>query len=187
MTWNLTNTYGAVTVHGEGGPLGSSTSSRPTIANGGSLTYDVSVPAGVTRLSVGIGGASDVKADLDLTLLRDGVQVAQQADGDSEEAITLIKPAAGTYTAVVKGYSVPAGTTEFDYSDVFYDPALGTVDATTTAIPLEYRATGAISGSVTANAAPAGGRQLSGELLVVTDQGAVVGRGQVRIQGATTG
>ncbi|WP_111767434.1 S8 family serine peptidase [Nakamurella deserti] len=187
VTWNLTNTFGAVTVHGEGGPMGSSAASRPTIADGQTLSYEVEVPAGTTRLDVGIGGTTDQSADLDLTLSLNGVQVAQQADGDSEEAVTLVNPAAGTYTAEVVGYDVPAGTTEFDYTDVFYSPTLGAVSAPATAIPLAYGATATIEGSVTANAAPEEGRQLFGELLVVTDEGAVVGRGQVRIGSVTTG
>ena len=187
VTWNLVNTFGPVKVHGEGGPLGSSASSRPNIADGGSQEFEVVVPAGSTRLDVAIGNASDVGADLDLTLYRDGVQVAQQADGDSEEAVSLVNPAAGTYTAVIDGYSVPASTTDYDYRDVFYSPALGAVSAPSTEISLAYGGAATITGSVTANAAPAEGRQLFGELLVVTDEGAVVGRGQVQIGSVTAG
>ena len=48
-----------------------------------------------------------------------------------------------------------------------------------TAVSLANGATATITGSVTADAAPAAGRQLFGEMTVVTDEGAVVGRGQV--------
>ncbi len=39
-----------------------------------------------------------------------------------------MKPAAGTYTVVIDGYSVQAaGGTTYDYKDVYYSSALGTV------------------------------------------------------------
>ena len=41
--------------------------------------------------------------------------------------MSLVNPAAGTYTIVVDGYAVPAGTTEYDYRDVYFAPSLGTV------------------------------------------------------------
>jgi hypothetical protein len=111
--------------------------------------------------------------------------VGQAADGDSEEAVSLANPAAGTYTVQVDGFAVPAGTTEYDYRDVFYSPALGSVDAPAATVLLENGASATITGSVTALVAPAAGRQLLGEMAVVTDEGAVVGRGAVRI-GAVT-
>lgn len=187
VTWDLTNSFGPVTVHGEGGPLGSSVSSRSSVADGATREFEIVVPSGATRLDVAIGNPSDVGADLDLTLYRDGVQVAQQADGDSEEALSLVDPPAGTYTAEVDGYAVPTGTTEFDYRDVFYSPALGALSAPSADVSLAYGGKASISGSVTANAAPAAGRQLSGELLVVSNEGAVVGRGEVRIGGVNAG
>jgi hypothetical protein len=145
----------------------------------------VAVPAGATRLDVSIGNTSDPAADLDLYVLFNGVRVAQSADGDSEEAVSLANPAAGTYTVQVDGFAVPAGTTEYDYRDVFYSPALGSLDAPATTVTLANGASTTITGSVTALVAPAAGRQLLGELAVVTDEGAVVGRGAVRI-GAVT-
>ena len=187
VTWNLTNAFGPVTVHGEGGPLGSSVSSRSNVADGGTQKFEIVVPAGATRLDVAIGNSSDAGADLDLFLYRGDDLVAQQADGDSEEAVSLVNPPSGTYTAEVEGYSVPMGTTDFDYRDVFYSPALGAVSAPAANISLAYGGKASISGSVTANAAPAAGRQLFGELLVVTDEGAVVGSGQVRIGGVSAG
>ena len=41
--------------------------------------------------------------------------------------MSLLKPAAGTYTVVVDGYAVPAGTTEYNYRDVFFSAVLGSV------------------------------------------------------------
>ena len=181
VTWDLTNTFGPVAVSGQGGPLGSAAISRPTIGNHEVLTYQVEVPAGATRFDVRIGNTSDLAADLDLFVRRSGVLVGQSADGDSEEAVSLINPAPGVYTIEVDGYSVPAGSTEFDYRDVFYSAALGEISAASTAVTLANGASATISGSVTAEAAPAAGRQLFGEMVVVTDEGAVVGRGNVSI------
>lgn len=182
VTWSLTNTYGPVTVSGQGGPLGSAVSARPTIADLEVQTYQVTVPAGATRLDVAIGNTSDPAADLDLYVRRNGVVVGQSADGDSEEAVSLVNPVAGVYDIEIDGYAVPAGTTAYDYRDVFYSPALGSVSTSGAGVTLPGNgATASISGSVTALSAPAAGRQLFGELLVVTNEGAVVGRGNVAI------
>ena len=52
------------------------------------------------------------------------------ADGDSEESLTYVDPAPGTYTVTVDGFDVPnsTGVTEFDYLDVFFASALGSLD-----------------------------------------------------------
>ncbi len=185
VTWTVTNNFGPVTVSAQGGPLGSANSQRPTIADGASQEYEVVVPEGAQRLDVAIGNPSDAAADLDLTVFLGDTQVAQQADGDSEEAISIANPAAGTYTVVVDGYSVPAGTTEYDYLDVFYSPALGSVTVPSTTVALANGASTTVTGSVTAAAVPPAGRNLFGEMSVVTNQGAVVGRGQVLITAVT--
>ena len=104
--------------------------------------------------------------------------VGQSADGDSEESVTIANPAAGTYTVEVDGFAVPAGTTAYDYRDVFFSPALGSVDVPASVVTLGPGASTPITGSVTALAAPAAGRQLFGEMTVVTDEGAVVGSGR---------
>jgi subtilisin family serine protease len=185
VTWTLTNEFGPVTVQGRGGPLGSSFSDRPTIASNETDEYTIEVPAGATQLDVTIGNTSDPGADLDLSVYRDGVLVGQDADGDSEESVSLTNPAAGTYTVEVFGYDVPAGTTEYDYRDAFFSPALGSVDVVSGEVTLANGATTTVSGTVTALAAPPAGRQLFGEMTVVTDEGAIIGRGAVRI-GAVT-
>ena len=186
VTWTVQNQYGPVRVSGQGGPLGSARVSRPSIAEEAVQTYEVEVPAGASRLDVAIGNPSDLSADLDLTVRRDGAVVGQSADGDSEEAVSIVDPPAGVYEVEVVGYAVPAGTTEYDYRDVFYSTSLGAVSAPVTVVDLAYDGSTTISGTVTALAAPASGRELLGELRVVTDEGAIVGRGSVVI-GAVTG
>jgi hypothetical protein len=85
------------------------------------------------------------------------------------------------YTVEVDGFAVPAGTTAYDYRDVFYSPSLGEVTTSGAAVTLANGASATITGSVTALSVPAEGRQLFGEMRVVTDEGAVVGRGNVII------
>jgi hypothetical protein len=92
VEWTVTNNFGPVTVTGEGGPLGSARVQRPTIADHELQTYEVVVPAGASRLEVAIGNTSDLAADLDLFVRFNGAIVAQAADGDSEEAVTITTP-----------------------------------------------------------------------------------------------
>ena len=124
-------------------------------------------------------------ADLDLFVRRNGVLVGQSADGDSEESVRINNPAAGTYVVQIDGFDVPAGTTAYDYRDVFYAGALGSVSVASAPVTLATGASTTISGSVTANVAPDAARQLFGEMTVVTSEGAVVGRGGVLIQAVT--
>ncbi len=177
MSWQLENQYGPVTVTGQG-IVGSRSAARPTIANGGRQTFDVAVPAGSSRLDVAIGDPSDQGADLDLSVYRDGVLVAQDADADSEESVSIPNPAASTYQVVVDGFDVPAGTTEYDYVDVYFAPSLGSLTASGP-VTLANDANATLTGSLTANARPASGRQLFAELTLVDDEDAPVGRAQV--------
>ncbi|MEV0605833.1 S8 family serine peptidase [Polymorphospora rubra] len=181
VSLSVTNDYGPVNVTAAGGQLGSALSQRPTIAHLAVSTYQVVVPAGASRLVVRIGNPADPAADLDLFIYRNGAEVGRSAGGSSEETVTLTNPPAGTYTIEIDGYSVPAGTTEYDYLDVFYSTALGAVTAPSTPLALAHGATGTLTGSVTVLSVPAAGRQLSGELQIVTDEGAVVGRGALEI------
>ena len=185
VEWDVTNNYGPVTVHGEGGPLGSSFSERPTIADGAVQDFEVEVPAGSSRLDVAIGNVSDLAADLDLEVYLGDDLVASDADGDSEESVSIPNPAAGTYTVEVIGYEVPAGTTEYDYLDVFYSPALGQLAIDPTETTLARGQTATIAGEITANDTPAEGRQLFGELVVLSEQDAVLGTGSVVIEEVT--
>ncbi|WP_250028256.1 S8 family serine peptidase [Paractinoplanes maris] len=185
VTFTVKNLFGPVTVTAQGGPLGSASRQRPTIAEGASQEYEIVVPDGATRLDVAIGNPADAAADLDLSLYQGDTLVGQDADGDSEESISLANPPAGTYTAVVDGYSVPAGTTAYDYLDAFFSPALGSVSVPATPITLANGASTTVDATVTALSVPPAGRELSGEVAIVTDQGAVVGRAPITITSVT--
>jgi subtilisin family serine protease len=181
VTWTVKNNFGPIVLGAQGGSLGSAKVDRPTIADQESQEFEVVVPEGAERLDVSIGNPSDVAADLDLTVYLGDTQVAQQADGDAEEAVSIPSPAAGTYTVVVDGYSVPSGSTQYDYRDVYYSSALGTIAVPASATPLANGASTTVTGTVTAAAAPPAGRSLFGEVAFVTSEGAVVGRGSVQI------
>ncbi|MFI5687091.1 S8 family serine peptidase [Streptomyces sp. NPDC051636] len=186
-SWKVTNKYAALDGKLVGGPLGSSKTARPAIKEGETQTTTVTVPEGAKSLDVAIGDVSDTAADLDLTVYdASGKQVAQSADGDSEEAVSVASPAAGTYTVRVVGYSVPSGSTDYDYRDVFFSSALGTVtvdDATPVKLGTGDSAT--VSGQVTAAAEAPEGREFFGQVQLVNARGTVAGVGSVQIEKVT--
>lgn len=184
VSWKVTNNFAAVDGKLVGGPLGSSKKARPTIADHENQTTTVEVPAGAKSLDVSIGGVSDASADLDLTVYdAAGEQVAQQADGDSNEAVSIPSPAAGTYTIEVAGYSVPAGTTAYDYLDVFFSSSLGTVGVDeSTPVKLATGASTAVSATVTAAAPAPESRSFFGQVQLVNARGTVAGLGSVSIE-----
>jgi hypothetical protein len=104
------------------------------------------------------------------------------ADGDSEESVTINNPAAGQWVVLVDGYAVPAGTTTYNYLDTFVNPAFGSVAVTDTNAARASGASWTVPGTVTANAVPAAGRVLRGELSVQTDTNVKVGNGTVLVR-----
>ncbi|MFC3577598.1 S8 family serine peptidase [Streptomyces yaanensis] len=185
-SWKVTNKYAALDGKLAGGALGSSKSARPTIKGGETQTSTVEVPAGATSLDVVIGNVSDTAADLDLTV-KDaaGNQVGQSADGDSEEAVHIASPAAGTYTIEVAGYSVPSGSTAYDYQDVFFSSALGQVTVDASPVKLGTGDSATVSGTVTAAGAAPEGREFFGQVQLVNARGTVAGIGSVKIEKVT--
>ncbi|WP_328747534.1 S8 family serine peptidase [Streptomyces sp. NBC_00285] len=185
-SWTVTNKFAAIDGKLAGGPLGSSKTARPTITEGVVQTSTVEVPAGATSLNVAIGNVSDPSADLDLAVKNAaGTVVGSSADGDSEEAVSVASPAAGTYTVEVTGYSVPAGSTAYDYQDVFFSSALGTVTVSDGPVKLGTGASATVSGSVTALAAAPAGREFFGQVSLVNARGTVAGIGSVKIEKVT--
>ncbi len=110
------------------------------------------------------------------------MQAASSADGDSEEAVTVNNPAAGTWVALVDGFAVPAGTTTFDYVDVFSGPSFGAIQIADADAARPGGASWTVTGTVTPGAVPAAGRVLYGNVQVVTNSGALVGSGDVIVQ-----
>lgn len=191
-SYSFQNRLGAFTGRAVGSNLSSAKSDRPTIANGAEQSYTVAVDEGSTLLRVKIGNTADAAADLDLFVYGpDGKLVGQMADGDSEEEV-VVRPAsgqttipAGNYRAVVAGYAVPAGSTAYDYLDVFANAKFGTVAVTDANAPRATGATWTAPGVVTVKAAPAADRILLGAVNVVTDGDVLVGSGEVRVNNVT--
>ncbi|RST18103.1 serine protease [Streptomyces sp. WAC05374] len=186
VDWKVTNTFAAIDGRLKGGSLGSAKVATPTIANHESQTSTVTVGEGVERLDVVIGNTSDKGADLDLSVLKDGKVVGQSADGDSEESVSVAKPEPGTYTIVVDGYAVPAGTTTFSYKDVYFSSALGTLKVDESKpVTLASGASAQVSAEVLVNGAAPEGRQFFGEVALLTKRGTAAGTGSVVIEKVT--
>ena len=145
--------------------------------------------AGSTSLRATIGSPSDPGADLDLFVFNctagTCVQAGQSADGDSEESVTINNPAAGLWAVLVDGFAVPAGTTTYNYVDVFINPAFGALSITDANALRPSGASWDVAGTVTANAAPATGRVLLANVLVLTDTDILIGTGDVVIESVT--
>ncbi|MFJ4756810.1 S8 family serine peptidase [Streptomyces sp. NPDC088763] len=186
-SWKVTNKYAAIDGKLTGGPLGSSKSARPSITEGDTQATTVEVPAGAASLDVSIGNVSDTAADLDLAVYdAAGNQVASSADGDSEEAVSIAKPAAGTYTIEVAGYSVPSGTTAYDYLDVFFSASLGTVTVDESApVKLATGASVEVDATVTAAAEAPAGREFFGQVQLLNARGTAAGVASVKIEKVT--
>ncbi|RZU37440.1 pre-peptidase [Streptomyces sp. BK022] len=182
-SWKVTNKYAALDGKLVGGPLGSAKAARPAIKEGETATTTVDVPAGAKSLDVAIGKVSDPAADLDLMVYdASGKEVGESADGDSEEAVSVPSPAAGTYTVKVVGYSVPAGSTDYDYRDVFFSDALGAVTVDGSApVKLATGASATVTGQVTAAAEAPAGREFFGRVQLVNARGTVAGTASVQI------
>ncbi len=128
-----------------------------------------------------IGSPSDAGADLDLFVSGPGGN-KQSADGDSEEAVSYANPAPGTYTVKVDGFDVPTGTTSYDYLDVFFAGALGTIDVDEAPFSLANGESHTVTGTVTANQPAAEGRSLFGAMNVLSETGAPLGTGAVTVR-----
>ncbi|WP_175411968.1 S8 family serine peptidase [Streptomyces sp. TRM64462] len=182
VEWSVTNGFAAIDGKLKGGSLGSAKVARPTIGHHAEQRTTVEIPEGVERFDVAIGNVSDKAADLDLIVLRDGVQVGSSADGDSEESVSLVKPAPGTYTIVVDGYAVPAGETAYDYKDVYFSSALGEVRVDESkSVSLANGASAAFGAEVLVNGAAPEGRQFFGEVSLLNARGTAAGTGSVVI------
>ncbi len=183
-TFTLRNAFAPVVAKAQGSDLGSSFRARPTIADKATQTYTVAVPEGAETFTATIGRPSDLGADLDLTVT--GPRSGQSADGDSEESVTISSPPAGTYTVTVEGYAVPAGTTAYDYVDVYLSPRLGSLVVTDEFALRPTGATWTVLGRVVgAQPAPAG-RALFGRVSAVTPEGVVLGSTDVVVSGQPT-
>ncbi|WP_432094395.1 S8 family serine peptidase [Streptomyces sp. bgisy100] len=182
VEWKAANGFAAIEGKLKGGELGSAKKARPSVKDGESQQTTVVLGEDVSRLDVAIGSVSDAKADLDLSVSLDGKVVGSSADGDSEEAVSLVKPKAGTYTITVDGYAVPAGSTEYDYRDVYSAPSLGEVKVDgAKVVKLGNGATATVGAQVVVAGEAPEGREFSGTVSLLNAAGTITGSGTVRI------
>jgi pre-peptidase len=185
-SYTITNGFGAFTGRAVGTSFGSANRTVPTIADGEQQQFGFVVTAGSGSLRATIGGTSDPAADLDLFVFNcttgTCVLAGQSADGDSEESVTIANPAAGAWVVLVDGFAVPAGTTTFNYIDVFVNAAFGSVAVTDANALRPAGSVWTVPGTVTASSAPAAGRVLFGNVQVRTDTNILVGSGDVIVE-----
>ena len=191
-SYTLTNNFGSFTGRAIGSGFGSARRGPFSIAHHELQHYTTTIPAGTTSFRATIGSPSDPAADLDLFVFRCSdatcttrTLVVQSADGDSEESVTIANPTAATYQVDVDGFDVPAGTTTYNYVDVFENPALGSVSITDADAVHPGGSSWTVNGSATAGAVPEAGRVLLGTVNVITTAGVSVGRGDVVINSVT--
>ncbi|MFB7913445.1 S8 family serine peptidase [Streptomyces sp. NPDC056061] len=186
VTWKATNEAGDLAGSLKGGSLGSAKVDKPSVKTGDEQEYTVTIGEGVEKLDVAIGGTSDANADLDLYIFKGTTQVGKSTTAGSEESVSLVKPAAGTYTVVIDAYDVPAGTTTYDYRDVYYAPSLGTIKVDESkAVNLANGASAQITAEVAVAGAAPEGRQFFGEVHLVNGRGTAAGTGSVVIEKVT--
>ncbi|TCO65839.1 S8 family serine peptidase [Actinocrispum wychmicini] len=184
-SYSVANSAGAFNGKLAGGPLSSVLNLRPTIAEGKQSQFPITVVPGSTSLRVTTGNPSVAASDLDLYLFNcttgSCVQTAVSGGATADEQVTINNPAPGRWIALVVGFAVPGGTTDFDYADMFSSPTLGTVSITDTDAQRATGATWTASATVTAASVPPAGRKLRGDINVRTSDGSIVGGGVVQI------
>ncbi|MET8191888.1 S8 family serine peptidase [Streptomyces sp. NPDC005078] len=187
VNWTVTNSAGDLAGKLKGGSLGSAKVATPSIKTGDQQVTTVTIGEGVEKLDVAVGGTSDANADIDLYVLdADGTEVGSSTSAGAEESVSLAAPAAGTYTIVVDGYSVPAGTTTYDYRDVYYSASLGTLKVDESkAVNLASGASAQVGADVVVGGAAPEGRQFFGEVQLVNSRGTAAGTGSVVIEKVT--
>ena len=164
VTWTLNNTFGPVTVTGQGGRSASTLSAgRPSPTGVADQYHGGRCRRGPPTLDRRASATPATSAPTS-TCTSPGrrPRSAAAADGDSEEAVIADQPGGGHLPGRGRGYAVAGRTsTAYDYRDVFYSAALGTLSAPATPVTLANGATATLTGTVTAQSAPAAGRQLS--------------------------
>jgi hypothetical protein len=188
-TYTLTNAFGPFTGRAVATTPGSARVGPFTIAHHAQQQFQTVIPAGTTQFRATIGSPSDPAADLDMVVFRCNpgcVQVGASGGGSSEESVTLNNPVAATYVVLIDGFNVPAGTTTYNYIDVFTKtPAFGSFTVTDANALRPAGSSWTVPGSFTALEAPAPGRVLAATVEVRSDTNLLVGQGQVIVQNVT--
>ena len=191
VTFTLHNDYAAGTMVARGGALASIRTATGNASTGSNETYDITLPTGTTGLTVTIGNAADLRADLDLfvydcTAAGGACVLRGQGTGSTaNETVTVtsgLNP--GHWKAVVNGFSVPAGSTTYTYTDSFANPGYGTLATDDTLTSRGSGASWTIHATATPGSTPAEtGRSLRGtvNLRLDSNTGAIIGSATVDV------
>jgi hypothetical protein len=120
---------GAVTT-----PVGSARSGHFSIGAREQRVFDLEVLPGSMGLMARVFGPSDSEADLDLYVFDCTGEECRgsrvDADPEGDEFVWIPNPSAGLWKIVVDAASVPGETAAYDYLDVVFNTAYGTVSTT---------------------------------------------------------
>ena len=110
-------------------PVGSARQALHEIGQREQQVFEVEVLPGSTALMVNTRVAGEGDLDVYVFDCTGDACSAARADGDplGDESIVVHNPAAGTWKVVVDGAALPAGGTTYEYLDVVFNPAYGTV------------------------------------------------------------
>jgi hypothetical protein len=178
--FTFTNALAAFTGNAVGGDLGSKLTQRPNIQNHTQQKFYVTTTPGSTSLVAHIGNAAVQGTDLDLYVYdSQGNLVGSSAGSTDTETVVVPNPAPDTYGVVVDAYNVPdPGSTDYDYFDMFTNPAFGSVSITDPSAPHPSGDTWTRTVTATALSAPSADRFLEGTVNVMAGDG-VLGSGVI--------
>jgi hypothetical protein len=172
--FTFTNNLAAFTGNAAGSDLGSKLTARPNIQNHTQQKFYVTTTPGSTSLVVHIGKAADPGTDLDLYVYDSQGNLVGSSTGSTDtETVIVENPAPDTYGVVVDAYNVPSGSTDYDYSDLFTNPAFGSIAVNDPPAPHPSGDTWMRTVTATALSAPSTGRFLEGPLNVKSGDGVI--------------
>jgi hypothetical protein len=130
----LTNRMASFTGGAVSTPMGSARRERHEIAENEQHLFEVEVLPGSMALLVRASSPSDPTADIDVYVFDCTGEECRGARADADpvgdESVIVEDPAAGKWKIVVDAPTVPAGSTTYEYLDVVFNPAYGTVNTT---------------------------------------------------------
>jgi len=188
----LTNRLAAIPAVAASGAMGSAVHETGSIKQGEQRIYWVTVPKGAGSLSARMR-AEDARADLDLYLMdctglapKPAAKAYDRTSGGKSPAaleagcatrakaaaiggggeVAISDPAAGRWAIVVDAFSVPAGSTKYDYMDAFTHPTFGAIAVTDIADSHEAGAAWSVGGHAWTAKVPDPPRTLFGRIEV---------------------
>jgi Bacterial pre-peptidase C-terminal domain len=144
--------------------------------------YSVEVPAGSSSILARINYASDSAAVIDLYLFDctgpSCVLAAARTSPTGNVLVSVPNPSPGRWIVYVDPFSVPSGSTQYDYVDLYASAAFGSVSVADATAVHPSGTSWTRTATATAVSQPPAGRSLKGFVSVVGD-GVVLKRADV--------